>query len=555
MKKTQLIPLAIILLFQSFIGFTIYKDYGLSWDESTNRQNGIYSALYINYQLEFKILSKGEVEAKIRALGGDDEKVEKYISGTGLLERKDKDYGVIFELFLVGAEAALKLTDTRDMYFVRHLLTHCFFLLSLSFFYVMLCDGYDWRVGTSGTLLLLFSPRIFGHSFYNSKDLVFMCAFLIALSTLYFFLTRPNIFTVLLHALSSAIAVDIRIPGVIIIFITIAFIGHYSFINHSKKRKAVFRMLSLTPVYLIISWIIIVSCWPYLWDAPIDHFFEAFENMKNFRWNGKVMYGGELIQVAFNLPWHYIPVWMGITSPEIFLILYSVSTGLFALQLIHKKHRLYEGKSQLVFALGVAASLIPLFAIIFFKSVLYNGWRHAYFIYPPLIICASHTLFWAEKFLKKKHQTWVLFSVFTIAMIPPIKSIYDNHPYQSVYFNLLVSGNPIEKYEGDYWGISYREGLERILEQDESPTIRVYVTEWIGQVSAQLVKTKDRKRLRFVNSHQDADYLLTTYAFKDLIEEDSISRDQFLGKYDLRGDKALFNIRVDDFIILSAFKV
>ena len=135
-----------------------------------------------------------------------------------------------------------------------------------------------------------------------------MCAYLIAVSSLYFFLTRPNIFTALLHALSSAIVVDIRVPGVVIIFISLAFIGHYCYIKREQERKVVFRMLYLTPVYLIVSWIIIITCWPYLWEAPIDNFFEAFENMKKFRWFGKVMFGGELIEVAFNLPWHYLPV-------------------------------------------------------------------------------------------------------------------------------------------------------------------------------------------------------------------------------------------------------
>jgi len=53
------------------------------------------------------------------------------------------------------------------------------------------------------------------------------------------------------------------------------------------------------------------------------------------------------------------------------------------------------------------------------------------------------------------------------------------HPYQYVYFNRLVGGglaNAAQRYEADYWGASYREGVEALIRHyHPAPGTRVRV--------------------------------------------------------------------------------
>jgi hypothetical protein len=60
-----------------------------------------------------------------------------------------------------------------------------------------------------------------------------------------------------------------------------------------------------------------------------------------------------------------------------------------------------------------------------------------------------------------------------------IKEMVILHPYQSIYFNPMIAGgleNAWKKFDTDYWGNSYREGIEWVLENyhpETSEKIRV----------------------------------------------------------------------------------
>src|SRR5262249_60869373 len=74
----------------------------------------------------------------------------------------------------------------------------------------------DWRIGLLAALFLVLTPRLFAESFYNSKDVVFMALFAIAMNTTIAFVLKPSFKTAFLHALASAVAIDVRIMAVIL---------------------------------------------------------------------------------------------------------------------------------------------------------------------------------------------------------------------------------------------------------------------------------------------------------------------------------------------------
>ena len=84
------------VFFAAIIGILTYRDYGIAWDESAQRNIG---TLCYNY-----------------VFNGDNE----------FLGFTDRQYGTGFELPLVIIEKLLKITDFRDVYLMRHWVTHIF---------------------------------------------------------------------------------------------------------------------------------------------------------------------------------------------------------------------------------------------------------------------------------------------------------------------------------------------------------------------------------------------------------------------------------------------
>ena len=64
------------------------------------------------------------------------------------------------------------------------------------------------------------------------------------------------------------------------------------------------------------------------------------------------------------------------------------------------------------------------------------------------------------------------------------------HPYQNVYFNRLAGKDMQmikQRFDLDYWGLAYREGLAYILSVDDRETIPVYADTPAGVRSAAIL--------------------------------------------------------------------
>jgi hypothetical protein len=87
------------------------------------------------------------------------------------------------------------------------------------------------------------------------------------------------------------------------------------------------------------------------------------------------------------------------------------------------------------------------------------------------------------------------------------------HPFQNVFFNSLVGGpaGAQGKFELDYWGLSYRKGLEFLVKHDRQPEIPVYAATLPGKYNADMLKPRDRERLVFPADHNEARYYITNF--------------------------------------------
>ena len=164
------------------IGVLTYKDYGISVDEEFQRSSGLY---WLNYILNFTPFNEfaNEVAQKFQQSKGftiSDAEIHKY-------------YGVIFDLPAVLLEIIFDINDSRNFFYFKHFLTFSLFFFGSIFFYKLLLNRFSNNfIALMGTIFFVFSPRIYGNSFYNPKDIIFLSILCMAMYFCFKLFDRSN---------------------------------------------------------------------------------------------------------------------------------------------------------------------------------------------------------------------------------------------------------------------------------------------------------------------------------------------------------------------------
>jgi hypothetical protein len=492
------------------LGLEIYRDYGISFDEGISRDDGHVSLAYV-----LTMLPKGWQEALTRSAT-----LERLRSVPPLHEYFDRDYGVVFELPAALGEYVFGIQEERDVYLYRHLLTFLVCSGGVVAVYQLVARRFrDWHVGLLGALMLVLSPRLFADSFYNSKDAVFLAFFAIGLNTLVCFLLSPTRRRAAVHALACALAIDVRIMAVLLPVVTVALLVSRGLRGDFSSRK-LWRS-GLTYFGLLLVFITVM--WPYLWEAPFNNFVQAFRNMTHFRWDGEVLYRGEMVR-ATQLPWHYALVWVGITTPPLYLLAFGAGLVAIGGQLIRNGWRLYRCDEEWQDLLFLTTALGPVVSVIVLHSVLYDGWRQLYFIYPAFVLVAVRGLVVVLQWQSaRRYWRVAVTSLVAASLLFTAGQMVWLHPFEHVYFNVFAGRKNLERrYELDYWCLSYRQGLEWIVRHDDRPQIRVnFNPGWVicnvpGELNRLLLPVADRKRIVIESDATQADYVITNYRWHPL---------------------------------------
>ncbi len=471
-------------VFYFLLGFFIFQNYGISWDESTSRDNGRIAFQYVTGQ------------------------------NKDLLTYGDRDYGTAFELPLFMAEKALGVTSSQQIYYLRHFLTFLFFFIGVVFFYKIASDRFDRSIAFLGVIFLVLSPRIFADSFYNSKDIALLSGMIVAVCTLLSFTKKPSLVRALLHAMACAFVVDIRLPGLIILPITVGFYVIDTFLLTAEKLWRS-RMVTLV-LFMFLFFGFVILFWPYLWNNPIKNFMSAFSNFSHFlRLSDTVLYRGNYFLDKY-VPWHYPLVWIGVSTPLVYIILFFFGVGCTSRKFFGNSITFYKkSRKDLIF---LAWFFGPLFMVIGLNSALYDGWRQLYFIYPALLLLALVGLESLILYTKNRYRFRIVVLVLGVVnLLMVFRFMTVNHPYQNLYFNELVGGmeNAKQHFDLDYWGLTFRKGLEYISAHDDSPTISVFFAHGHKR-NVDILSDKDKKRFVVLDRPEDAKYILNNYRwYKD----------------------------------------
>ena len=319
-----------------------------------------------------------------------------------------------------------------------------------------------WIAALLALLIIALTPTYVGHCFFNPKDAPFSTFGVLALYQLIKFIKqmpKPSTKTSILLTLGIGCAFGVRVGGLLFFIYMWMFVLGYCVIKKETKtwinQKLLIRLLLIS----IVGYLIGLLCWPYGQSSPIAHPLEALKMMSHFQTNIALLFNGEIIYNT-DVPWNYIPVWMSMTTPLIFLIGFI---GFFAILFFTKKT--YNWYLLIVVAF---VGIFPWVYAVKQNSALYDGWRHFLFIYPPLVVLAS--LFWNFLIQKLKGKMkWLPIGIFVALLILPLKFIAKNHPNEYLYFNEYFGGiqNAYGNFETDYWMTTAKPAFKWLVENEK----------------------------------------------------------------------------------------
>jgi hypothetical protein len=521
-NKKFLIPIVIVTVFFgafAWIGFHIYRDYGTYVDEFPQIEIG---------RINYEYLKTGDASK---------------------LDFHDWDHGAVFEVFTVLTTRFLPQNwHYEDQFYLRHLdVFLSFWAGGLALFALVTKKFRDWKMGLLGSAMLFLSPVLFGNAFFNSKDIPFLSLYIIGLLTLLLFLERPNLWTAGLHALICGLLIDIRVPGVILVAITIGMLAmELSASNRHSLHPSPRSTLIAGVGFVLATLLFIVVFFPAIWSNPVARFIEAYVSMSHRSWLcccnlvlGQCFASGQI-------PWYYVPVWIAVSTPLWYVLLFLAGLAPAGIVLLSKP-RLEITPEKRYMILTLSAFILPLAAIIIGKAVIYNGWRHMYFIYGPFLLIALEGFAFLGNQLAKKLSrpaTWGALAIVTLISFSSTAAyILRNHPYEFVYFNVLAGTDMREikeRYELDYWGLSYIDGLRYILAHDSRPVIRVVANKNHLKEYTFMLSQAEQDRLLMASDMDSADYFMTDY---------------YLHPQDYDLPNQIYAISVENAKILSVFKL
>ncbi|MDF7812673.1 hypothetical protein P1X16_14930 [Hymenobacter sp. YC55] len=512
------------------LGLVLVRDYGVSWDEPNNHLNGLVNLKYI----ASLVLPAEQIQQN-----------PTFATTPDIRNFPDAHHGPVFEISAIVLSYLLTDHDSRSYYLVRHALVFSVFVVGVWALYQIGKHRFqDWRWGLLGAVLLVLSPRFFAEAFYNGKDIVYMSFFALAMFTLLRLLAQPSVSRAMLHGLATALVVDVRIHGVQLLLFTAVGMLLESLFN-ATRTAAISSIWKIAGTYVGSVAVGVIAGWPYLWAWSVPELLSVASHAVRYPWGFTNFYLGEQV-LAKDLPWHYIPVWMLVTIPLPYSL--AASGGLLSWlrrlwqQGIASGLSTFEGRTDLLLALWLLA---PIVVVISTHTVVYEGWRHLYYIYPALLLWAVQgfmtlaRLAWQRSSVQLAARTAL--GLATLETVHTSVRMVQMHPHANVYFSFLTGPTAEKLFERDYWCLAYRQGLEWVATHDTASTLTVNAF-WHYPLynNSLILKPEQRRRLRYTPGNT-ARYYLAGYRWHPQSYLDSLGAEVYV-------------IRAGGIKVLSVFK-
>lgn len=210
----------------------------------------------------------------------------------------------------------------------------------------------------------------------------------------------------------------------------------------------------------LMAGVVLVAAWPYLWADPVGHLQQHMDFLLGRKDTTDPRSVAPIIEALL------------FTTPPAFLLLFLLGLVPTALRARRRDPAALLWLVWIVVVLG--RYLLP-------QAVNYDGVRHLLEVFPPMAAVAGIGLATTARWLAQRlapgdtslagsnRRRIVQRVVVAAALLPGCWALLASHPFQLAYWNGLVGGlGGAQAKEmaqaGDYWGLSYRQGLRWLNE-------------------------------------------------------------------------------------------
>ena len=391
-------------VFYAIAGFATLSQYGVHYDEITQRTIGIENARFLTGRATHADL------------------------------QKHRFFGPLFETPAYLAEQVIYDSSMKGKILLRRSLLFALFLLALWCFYKLTKLLFQTQnVALLCTTLFACWPRLWAEAHYNSKDVFFLSLCIFTFYALFFFNEKKWWMVFVLAGLS----ISVRIAGLFLLLSVLVFYGFKP--NQQKKSKVLLCGIGIS----------ILSCYlvfPALWLHPFEGFRDLLFYGASNPWPSGSTLAGFHFEPGQISGW-YTPLWMALTLPLLHQLLFLVGLGILLKQKPNYR--------QLSF---IALFAVPLIYILISAPTLYNAWRHNLYLFFPFMLIAGSSL----DFLFKKVQAA---SIPFFSVVFPLAFLLGQQKHDFIYFNVLKNAWPPGSFTLDYWGISTGRALKQLDKQ------------------------------------------------------------------------------------------
>lgn len=430
-------PLAAVALLALLVG--VSPDFGATWDERFQQKYGEQIWDYLH--------------GRLPRTAFDTDFGNQYL------------YGGLFEVIAVAVQQVVP----ANRYVVRHGVNAVFGWVGIVFCGLLAARLFGPGAGWLAALLLAASPRYVAHSMNNPKDVPFAA---LAIVSLYYIVTmspRPPHLT-WRHAakltLAIALAIGVRPLGLVLLGLAAAALTGLSAISAIRTLaragpiagagpatgpaetavQSVAGALGRLAIMALVAVPLGTLAWPWAQGQPFARPVEAFLIASRATWAAgfPVLYAGQHL-AADQLPWQYVPVWLGMSLPPVVL------AGLALVPLAWR-----HGSSARIGILALATFVVaPIALAIWRHATLYDEIRHLLFTIPPLVALAGAGWAAALGAARRRARTVAILAL-VAGVAEPLVFQVRNHPNQIVYFSPIAGGPraAFGQYDMDYWGNS-----------------------------------------------------------------------------------------------------
>jgi hypothetical protein len=301
----------------------------------------------------------------------------------------------------------------------------------------------------AGIALLAFHPRLWADMHNNPKDVPQLVFFAFTVMAAARWCARPRVASALVAGVMGGAALAIKVNAVFVPFVVVLGLWPWQ-ASATGWRPVVDHLRRLWWHYglmIAVAAATFFSVWPWLYRNPLPRF---GKHLRPF-----VMQGGRSPHPGWN-PDPAIQVVA--TMPELMLLLLTLGT-LVALM------RVARGSDPTgTLRLLLAWMAVPILRNSVPGAVNFDGIRHFYEFLPPAALLAAIGGATLVRLAGESRRLVAATGLAAVTALNLAEAIVRHHPFETAYFNRLVGGlaGAARRFPEatDYWGSSYRQGLD-----------------------------------------------------------------------------------------------